>query len=405
MIRLGIVGFGGYGWSLVRAIEQNADRLNCRLVAAADMRLGQLPERSVHFLQEAVALCQDAICMMDHLQGRMEAVYIATGIGSHMPLTVAAAQRGYHVHLEKPAAGTVQEVDRMAQALEAHDRMCLVGFQAVHKADIRQLKQRICQGRLGTIRNISCWAAWPRGAGYYARNDWAGKLKIGDTWVLDGPATNALAHQITNMLLLASEEPGLADPTRVRAELYAAGPVQSHDTAAIEIQTAQGPQIHFLVTHRCKGYRNPVIRIQADQAEVEWDFNRGATIRYRDGQKEHLPGDNENQHANMVENFVRAVRNDDPGSLRCDLRQARKMVLALNGAHESSGRIHRIDPAWMRQSRDGFGAVDGIQEILARACESHCLPADLPDPPAWAVATQPYDLTGYAEFPQTFDPT
>ncbi|MFP4355740.1 MAG: Gfo/Idh/MocA family protein [Phycisphaerae bacterium] len=404
MIRLGIIGFGGYGWSLVRTIEKHSARLNCRLVAAADTRMSELPERSVHLLQEAVALSDDALCLFDSMQQQMDAVYIATGIGSHMPLTVAAARRGYHVHLEKPPAGTVQEVDAMRKALADHGRLCLVGFQAVHKADVGELKRRICQGSFGRIRSLSCWAAWPRGAGYYARNDWAGRLQSGRTWVLDGPASNALAHQITNMLLLASDEEGLADPVAVRAELYAAGAVDSHDTAAIEIKTAQGPEIHFLATHRCEGYHNPLITIEAEKARIEWDFNRGATIHHSDGRVETLPGDNANQHGNMVENFIQAVRNEDPAILRCSLDEARKMVLALNGAHESSRRIHRIGPEYLTEEGPDpdFRNIRQISEILQAAAEAHCLPSDLPQPPGWAVATQPFVLKDYHTFPDRF---
>ncbi|MFW6061537.1 MAG: Gfo/Idh/MocA family protein, partial [Planctomycetota bacterium] len=231
MIRCAIVGIGGYGWRLVEAIREASASADCRLVAAADMDLDDLPERRASLLEEGVRLFHDALEMYRQMQDRVDIVYIATGIASHRMLTVQAARAGYHVHLEKPPAGTVQEVDEMLQALRENHRMCLVGFQAVHGRDIYGVKQRIVEGRLGQVRTLACHACWPRPARYYQRNEWAGKLRAGGQWVLDGPATNALAHQINNMLFWASPQAGkFASPLAVRAELYTAGDIESHNT-------------------------------------------------------------------------------------------------------------------------------------------------------------------------------
>ena len=151
-------------------------------------------------------------------------------------------------------AATVQEIDAMLAALRAAGRFCLVGFQALHGADIRLVKDRVVSGQLG---RRGPWPAGPPGRGialYYTRNDWAGKLHSGDALVLDGPATNALAHQITNMRLPGlsdSQSPGHADFGSC-GSLDAAGPVEADDTAAIEIHMAEGPTAYFLASH-CTG--------------------------------------------------------------------------------------------------------------------------------------------------------
>ncbi|MGB2822566.1 MAG: Gfo/Idh/MocA family oxidoreductase, partial [Phycisphaerae bacterium] len=148
MIRLAIVGVGGYGWGLIRELEKAERTCGCRLVAAADTRLPAVPEHAAHLRTRGIALYDDALTMLEDLRGRCEAVYIASGIASHAALTVAAARCGYHVHLEKPPAATVQEVDAMLDALRRADRMCLVGFQALH-GDMRLVVDRLCDGRLG----------------------------------------------------------------------------------------------------------------------------------------------------------------------------------------------------------------------------------------------------------------
>jgi len=407
MVRVAIVGIGGYGWGLVQVIRRVAEAAGCRLVAAADARLAAFPERADELSAAGVELFGDALAMFDALRGRCDAVYIATGIPSHAPLAIAAAQAGYHVHLEKPPAATVQEVDRMLEVFRAAGRFCLVGFQALHGRDIRFVKERVVSGRLGRVKTLACHAGWPRTRAYYERTEWAGRLRVGEAWVLDGPAMNALAHQVTNMLFLASPEPGrLATPTSVRAELYAAGPIESHDTAAIEICTAEGPTAYFLASHCTEGSFGPVIELEAEGDRVAWSMRDGATIRYADGSRETCEAPGDAAREAMVANFVEAVRAGDGSRLRCPLAQTRRFVLALDGAHESSGRIHRVDRACCHRLDAGTAeartVVDGLDERIRSAAERRCLLSDLPDAPSWAAASQPFDLGGYGAFPQRF---
>jgi predicted dehydrogenase len=406
MVRVAIIGAGGYGWQLIRHIQRLSEPLDCRLIAAADTRWAKLPEHRWRLLEAGVALYGDALEMLDALRGRCEAVYIATGIPSHAALAIAAAERGYHIHLEKPPAATVQEVDRMADALARAARCCLVGFQAAHKADIHFVKQRIASGRMGRVEALACHVGWPRTALYYARNDWAGRLRSPEGWVLDGPATNALAHQITNLLLLATGEPNrLAAPTAVRAELYAAAPIEGHDTAAIEIHTDAGPRAYLLASHASERANNPVITIAARKATAVWHYKNGATITYNDGGRERCEGD-EGLYDGMVANFMDAVRSGEGSLLRCGLAEARKMVAALDGAHESSGRIHRIDPPHAVRMHEGGPrqrtVVRGLDALMAAAAARPGLFSDLDPPPPWSRTTQPFDLTGYDHFPQRF---
>jgi predicted dehydrogenase len=407
MVRLAIVGIGGYGWNLVETINHVAEEAGCRLVGAADARFSAFPKRVAELEAGGVELFDDALRMFEALRGKCEAVYIATGIHSHAPLTIAAAQAGYHVHLEKPPAATVQEADSMLEALDAAGRFCLVGFQALHSSDVQFVKDAIVSGRLGPVERMACRAGWPRTRSYYERNEWAGRLQVGDAWVLDGPAMNALSHQIANMLFWAAADPaGLAAPRSVRAELYAAGPVDSHDTAAIEIRTADGPTAYFVASHCSEADFGPIIDIEAEGTTVAWSMGEGATVTYADGSVESCEADEGHGRGKMVANFVEAVRTGDRSMLRCDLEQTRAFVLALDGAHESSQRIHRIDAPHARRAAEGTGEartiVDGLDEVLDRAAGRGCLFSDLPSAPPWAVATLPYDLSGYQGFPQRF---
>ncbi|NQT85652.1 Gfo/Idh/MocA family oxidoreductase, partial [bacterium] len=149
MIRLAIVGIGGYGWELWEVIREVADDAGCQVVAAADARWQSIPERGMELQDEDIELYDDALAMFDAVRGRCDGVYIATGIHTHRLLATAAMEAGYHVHVEKPPAATVQEVDAMAHVVRERGRCCLVGFQAVHSLDMGAIEDRILSGRLG----------------------------------------------------------------------------------------------------------------------------------------------------------------------------------------------------------------------------------------------------------------
>jgi len=405
MVHLAIVGVGGYGWGLIRELLDGGEGLDCRLVAAADADLAAVPEHADELRRRGVALYGDAVEMFQAVRGRCEAAYIASSIPSHAPLTVAAARCGLHVHLEKPPAATVQEVDEMLGALDAAGRMCLVGFQALH-GDMRLILDATAAGRLGRVESITCAAGWPRMREYYRRNDWAGRLRRGERWVLDGPVTNALAHQVAHMLAMASGRAHqLATPTAVRAELYAAGPVEGHNVAALEVQTAEGPLVRFFASHATAGSFGPVIELSAERGRAVYAQRQGSRLTLDDGSDETRPFE-PGETREMIANFLDAVRASDPSRLRCPLAETRKFVLALDGAHESSGRVHRIgrehwhfEEADTDRQRVVVGELDGI---LKAAKEQGRLFSDLPDAPPWAVAADPFDLDGYVEFPQRF---
>ena len=411
MVRLAVIGIGGYGWQLIEHLRAAGERRACELVAAADNRLGELPERAADLAAAGVGLFDDAGAMMREMAGTCDAVYIATGIASHAALTVAAFEAGFHVHLEKPPAATVQEVDAMCAVQERTGCMCLVGFHQIHDRTTQFLKQRVAAGGLGAVRTIACRASWPRSETYYARNAWAGRLKTADgAWVLDGPATNALAHQINNMLYVASPDAGrCAVPTAVRAELYAAGAVQSHDTAAIEIHCAAKTTAYWIGSHCAGEEYGPVIDIDAERARVSWRPERTVEISYADGSTETCDGGGSRD--SMVDNFLDAIEAGDASILRCPLDLTRAFTLALDGAHESSGRIHRIEgPAVSRAAETPQGGeartvVDGLDDLIVRAARTPCLFSDLDDAPPWAVRTRKVDLDGYCSFPQRFSCT
>jgi len=405
MVRIGIIGIGGFAANHWQALEEVQRSGACQIVAAAVIdpenhiaRIEELRGRGVHVYTSAAE-------MFDAMGGRMDAVTIPTPIHTHAELMIAAVRSGYHVYLEKPPAATIQEVDEMIAAARRAGRICAVGFQQLFAPSIALLKLRIAEGALGAVEQISCAAGWIRRQEYYDRADWAGRARLGDAWVLDGTVNNPLSHYLVNMLHLATgEHRRLAAPAAVRAELYAAHDITGEDTSAVEILTAEGPRCYFLTTLCADEQFDVELSIRAEKAVAYQSAGR-VCIRYTDGRIEEPPVDDTRVHVEKFENFIAAAQANDPSLLRCSIEMARPFTLAANGAFESARMVRRIGDEFVRIAGEGPAAktmIDGIDAAIPQAASECRLFSDLGLP--WAHRTETFDLTGYKQFPVQFTP-
>ncbi len=405
MVRIGILGIGGFASNHWRALEEVQRSGACRIVATAVIDPANHSARLEELRGQGVAIFNDAEVMFDAMRGKMDAVTIPTPIHTHAPLTIAAVRSGYHVFLEKPAAATIQDFDEMVAAARAAGRLCAVGFQWLHSRSMALLKLRVGEGALGTIDRITCTAGWIRKQEYYQRAAWAGRVRLGDRWVLDGSINNPLAHYLLNMLYLASpRRRTLATPVAVRAELYAGHAIDSEDTAAVEILTREGPRCFFLATLCADQHFNPEVVVHGSEG-VAFHSPGRASLRTNDGRIEEPALDDSQLDVAKFENFIAAAEANDPSLLRCSLEMCRPHTLTVNAAFESAGTVRRIGKEFLRIQGEGPSTktiIDGIDAAIPQAASEAALFSDLELP--WAVRTDPFDLTGYDHFPRRFQP-
>lgn len=408
MVKYAIAGIGGYGWTLVQALYNQIqnEALDAKLIAAADNCIQDFPDKEMFLKNDNVQLFDDAVKMFDAVKDDCDAVIIATSIPSHAPLVKAAAERNLHIHVEKPAAATVQEVDDMLMSVRKNHVLDMVGYQSQHGDDLKYIKEILVSQKLGSIKSMVCMAGWPRKQSYYDRNGWAGRLKDGPYWVLDGPATNALNHQITNLLYLSGTEMNqYATPAALRAELYATDNFDSHNTAAMEIHTGREFKAYFICSHCTDTQFGPTIDIECEKGFVRWTFMDQYEIQYSDGKKEILPAE---KHARekLVVDFAKAVETEDRNLLGCTLEDARNTTLTINAAHESSRKIHTITENFYSNvpvdTNDQRYVVYGLDELIISAAKHKALFSDLENAPEWAAKTETFKIDYYTEFPQRF---
>ena len=389
-----VVGMGGFAkthLSYVRQMEEAGLGKHIAQVAIpTDQKLyapevAELKRRGIEVyssLREMLAVARD----------RIDVTCIPTGIPLHRPMTVAAFEAGTHVLVEKPAAGSIQDVDAMIAARDRSGKRCAVGYQHLYRSDLHRVKDWVCQGKLGTINRVRSFGCWQRDRAYYARNDWAGRLAVVDSWVLDSPHNNALAHAVNAMCYMGCSRPGASlTPVSVQAELYRVNPIESADTAVFRAETEEGTEVFFAVSHCTDQTIDPVIVLEGTRGRVEWGYRGETTVRWDDGSEEHFERPEEEDR--RVTEVLLGMK--EP--LCCPLEVARAQTLCICGTFESSA-VHEL-PAELPVEDPEKGAIiaRGMTETVLQAFEKAALFSELDIP--WAKPGRSVSLEGYRYFP------
>jgi len=292
----------------------------------------------------------------------IEAIWIPIPIDLHRPFTEKALAAGKAVICEKPAAGSIDDVDAMIAARDKARLPVGIGFMDTADPSTLPGKKLILNGDLGKIEYASVYACWPRYDKYYERANWAGKLKRNNTWVLDSPANNALAHYINIALfLLGPTLDTSATPADIEAELYRTVPIENYDTVAMRMKLNTGVTLQVMFTHACETTIQPQIEIIGDKGRYKRDHT-DITIESQGKPTVHLTRQGDCR-ALMVKKFAQTVRgipNDDV--VVCSLESARAHAVAINAASEASA-ITNVPKTAYRELTSEAGKLWAIQGI------------------------------------------
>lgn len=392
-LSVGLIGIGGYGRSHLSTLLSLQSAGLCQLNAVADPFADRHPEVVAALQADKVAVYDESTQLFEH--DEIDAVFIASPIPLHVPQTLEAFSAGKHVYLEKPPCVTVGEHFQLLEAQQDAQKVCAVGFQLQTMPALKYAKRLLCEGAIGELKTIRASIRWRRDDSYYGRAPWAGKWRLGEQPVFDGPATNALAHVVHAALHLAgTEEERWATVTRVRGCLQKARPIESYDSTYVEVETAGEARVQFAFTHASSEHDDVVLHCSGAKGalSIEWNGRSGTVIlKPQDGEAQRLLFvGNPNQIAPL--DFFRAVKNPEHKPATA-LEDVRAYLLATNGALQSSvaeralpfsaDRVRRIGGA-----PDGFYMVEGLdQELSAFAHDEQKPPVSL-RPGAWLAADQ-----------------
>ena len=272
-LRLGMVG-GGQG-AFIGAVHRIAARLDGRyeLVAGA---LASTPEKAKASGEELgldPARCYGDFAEMAKREARrkdgIDAVAIVTPNHVHFPAAKAFLERGIHVICDKPMTTTLKDARKLAELVGKSGCAFVLTHNYTGYPMIRQARQMVAEGRLGTIRLVHA---------EYVQDWLTGKLE--DTghkqadWRTD-PARSGPAGSTgdigTHAMNLASFVTGLA-PESLSADLSTFVPGRAlDDNAHVMLRFPGGAKGMLWASQVAPGNENALrLRIYGDKGGLSW---------------------------------------------------------------------------------------------------------------------------------------
>lgn len=412
----GTIGVGGYAGMYLGATEYLAELGRGKLAAAVVRSPAKYVEKVAELEKKGVKFHLDLPSMLRN--EKLDVVCVPTGISSHVPYSIEAMQHGYDVICEKPLCATVQEADELIEARDKLGKKIAIGYQGMYHPVAHELKRRLVAGELGKVKRIRCKISAPRHDGYYARNDWAGKLKGADgRWILDSPANNACAHQLQQMLFYAGDSQlECADPARIKGEMYHGRPdIDNADTCGIKIETTNGVEILYLVSHCVKDRWGPEMEVECENGTAQIGSaagggSKGGTfLHFADGKSEEISieTDAPNLAYLVFTNMVDAL--DGKAELLCTPDNSRQQTLAINAAHDSIGGPKEIPLEYTETGEVKYGSrwmpgrhIKGCEDAIAQCYEEWKLFSEIGV--EWSHPSQWIEAADYKFFPGGKEP-
>jgi predicted dehydrogenase len=147
-INVGLVGLGYWGPNILRVV---ADQPETELRWICDMRPDRL-ERMARRYPSAGSTTEFADLLNDP---DLDAILIATPVGTHAGLARASLEAGKHTFVEKPIAASAAEAEELAQLACDAGVVLMCGHTFTYRPPVRAVKKLLDEGELGELYFIS----------------------------------------------------------------------------------------------------------------------------------------------------------------------------------------------------------------------------------------------------------
>lgn len=164
VMRVGVAGLGAGGANAVNAVPGLGSHPNVQLTAAADLRQVALDRFAGEFGGETYTSVE-ALCASPNV----DVVYIVTPSRFHAEHAIMAAEHGKYVMLDKPMALTLEDCDRVIEAVERNGVQLMVCHSQSLDIGIIRMAELVRSGELGRLLLVhtsffSDWLYRPRSA-------------------------------------------------------------------------------------------------------------------------------------------------------------------------------------------------------------------------------------------------
>ena len=389
MLSIGIVGISGFSRVHLDSIAYWQKKNVCSLDAALVHPDDSQSEKRKELEARGVRIHHSLDEMLDKGKNRLNLISVTSGIEHHEWMSCRIMEAGVHVFCEKPAAGTAGEARRMLDVSKAQDRILAVGYQHLYSPAIQRIKEIRIRGILGKLIRGKMMVSWARTSGYYGRNSWAGKEKIGDRYIYDSPLQNGNAHFLQNLLYIAgSDFHESAQPAAVYGENYSAQDIECADTQFMRVLTSEGVELLFWATHAVKDSDGPRTRFIFEKGYIDWSMSgEYAVYEVLNNQKQLVEkGGNGNLNLFREEyrDLFQAVREENRPL--CHIGNAVQQAECITASFKSSDGVSRIPGEYRRDivtdwddyvQEDTAGpfvntVIDDMDDILNLVWDKEC---------------------------------
>jgi predicted dehydrogenase len=293
-LRVGIVGFGWMGQVHARAYARLAQHyldlpIRPELVAvadnAADARLASAVAafgfRDVH------ADWRELVARDD-----IDLVSVTGPNFIHRDVSVAVAQSGKHLWVEKPAGRDARETREIADAVATAGVQSAAGFNYRNVPAVERARTLIAEGRLGTVRHVHVrmladYAAHPDGAlTWRYQNQWSGSGVAGDLVShgidLARHVVGEIEELVADAAIFIAARPALhgvatGHDARGSGEL---GAVENEDFLSALLRFEGGARGVLQSCRTSVGEQCTYgIEVHGDRGALAWDFRRMGELR------------------------------------------------------------------------------------------------------------------------------
>ncbi|MGN6324980.1 DUF6807 family protein [Pseudolysinimonas sp.] len=362
--RVALVGVRGFGGVHLANLDRLSDRVE--LIGVADPAGPPVDGlRGARFYTDAADLLQRE-------QG-IDLVIVATPLHTHASIATAALRHGADVYVEKPPVSSMAAFDELLAAQRSNGRSVQVGFQALGSLALPALLDD--RMGLGAIRGVSAVGLWSRARSYWSRSPWAGRRRLDGVDVVDGVATNALAHAVSTALRLAGAT-RREQVVHVETDLYRANASEADDASVVRVTTATGMSVTAALTLDAPTEKDPVVIVRGTEATGDFSYTRDVVVR--DDGVEYSFG-----RVDLVENLL--DHRDAGAPLLSPLADSGAFMTVLEAIRTAPDPepvpAHHV--TWTGQGDDARPTVDHIDDWVVRAADASATFRELGAP--WAL--------------------
>jgi len=141
---IGVIGCGYWGPNLIRNFYEHSQTELLGVCDLDDERLGFIDNR-----YPTVQTSKDYRDLLDNKD--IDAVCIATPVGTHFELAMECARAGKHLLVEKPLASNVKDARELVAECKRQGVVLMVDHTFIYTAAVREIKKLIDTGELGDV--------------------------------------------------------------------------------------------------------------------------------------------------------------------------------------------------------------------------------------------------------------